>query len=161
MSDPKAASNRMAWPKCPPPLQFFILLGAGALLQWRWPGTLGLDALPLRLGVGLSLVALGLALAVWGIRSLRSSGSTVEFNKPVEGLACRGPYTFTRNPVYVALVLVALGFAAALDNPWMAGGAPLLVLGISTLVIPLEERFLAERFGDEYKQYCARVRRWL
>ena len=70
-------------------------------------------------------------------------------------------YRFTRNPIYLALALAYLGFALAVDSAVaLAVLAPLLVL-VRVGVIAREERYLAGKFGDEYRRYMASVRRWL
>lgn len=73
----------------------------------------------------------------------------------------RGPYRFTRNPGYVALALVFAGIAV------LTGGVWILLMLVPTLVvidrgvIAREERYLEESFGEEYRKYRSRVRRWI
>jgi len=72
-----------------------------------------------------------------------------------------GIYRFTRNPMYVGLALVLLGWAALLSSPWALLGPLVFVLYINRFQIAPEERVLSAKFGAAYTEYIARVRRWL
>ena len=76
-------------------------------------------------------------------------------------LITRGPYRFTRNPMYLSLVLVYIGVAGMLTLVWPLLLLPLPVVIINTIVIPFEEARLQDVFGAEFAQYCSNVRRWL
>jgi len=145
----------------PPPALFVVIFVAGLVAAYFLPLRFLPDTLPARLGVGMPLFALAALFGAWGSSTFRRSGATAEFGKPVVKLVQTGPFRFTRNPIYLALVLVLAGFAAVLDNAWLAIGVPLLVLALDRLVVVHEERFLAERFGGEYAAYRRRVRRWI
>ena len=145
----------------PPPLLFFIALLAGAALDHFVPWAFLSEAFTLRWGLG-GLCCLGaLALGAWALGTLRRHRASPEFGLKVTVLVQEGPYRFTRNPLYVALVLVLLGMALALGGFWVALGVPLLILGLDRLVIAREEPFLQDRFGAEYEGYRSRTRRWL
>jgi protein-S-isoprenylcysteine O-methyltransferase Ste14 len=75
-------------------------------------------------------------------------------------LVTRGPYRFTRNPMYVGLIFVYLGEAALLKQIWPVIVLPFMIAYLNWTVIPLEEAKLKEAFQDEYERYRARVRRW-
>ncbi|MBZ5530443.1 MAG: isoprenylcysteine carboxylmethyltransferase family protein [Acidobacteriia bacterium] len=75
-------------------------------------------------------------------------------------LTTTGPYAFTRNPLYLGSVLIAIGFAVAARNWWIAGGALLMFLAIYLPVIRAEEKYLRSIFPD-YNQYAAHVPRLL
>lgn len=146
------------------PVPWVFLLGylVGALvslllpLPIRSPAALSLGRM-----AGIALVALGSLIAFSALLLFhRSSTTTVPFETPTR-FVTSGPYRASRNPMYVGLTLVYLGVAGTQGQVW-----PLIllvaVLGyIDRAVIPLEERHLLEVFGDEYRRYCARVRRWL
>ncbi len=76
-------------------------------------------------------------------------------------LVLRGPYRFSRNPMYLAMVLLYLGLGLWWACLWTLVFVPLVVWVMSAYVIRREERYLAGKFGDDYRTYCARVRRWL
>lgn len=142
-----------------PPFLYAGGLAAGALLDLVIP----LPMLPPGAGMvpGVALVGLGLALAGWCVGLFRRAGTNVPTHKPVTAIVTDGPYRFSRNPIYVALTTLSVGIAAWANSFWMLGLLiPTLVI-MNIGVIDREERYLANKFGDEYLAYKARVRRWL
>ena len=143
----------------PPPLIFigFLVLGWGADLIW--PADF-LSA-PLQYVLGGALFVLGMALAVVCISGFRRSGTEYQTHKPASALVTDGPYQYSRNPIYIALSLAHLGIAVAADSAWMMA---MLVPALAVVrygVIAREERYLEAKFGDDYRQFLATVRRWL
>lgn len=142
-----------------PPVLFAGALVAGLLLHLLAPRQ------PLAPEVARPLGALvfvaSAALARWGERTMRRAGTNVSPREPVLALVDDGPFRFTRNPLYVSLVGLYLGVSLFVDALW-----PLLLLIPVILVthygiVLREERYLERRFGDTYRAYRARVRRWL
>ena len=145
----------------PPPLLF---LGAAAigLAFDRLAGLppLGL-AIALRWALGMALLSLGLALGLSAIRAFRAAGTPPEPWEPTTAFVARGPYRFTRNPMYLGMLLGTLALAAAFDSPGVLLMVPPLVGLVQWGVIAREERYMAARFGQPYLDWKARVRRWL
>src|ERR1051325_6079921 len=115
----------------------------------------------LALWPGLALVALSVGLAIWGRQALVSAGTNVNPYRPSTAIVDSGPYRFTRNPLYVALTLMYVGLTLAFDTWW---GFILLVPVLIIMhlgVIRREERYLQRKFGESYRGYRARVRRYL
>lgn len=147
----------------PPPVFFLIALGAGFALQHFVPlpvarTTTGIDVLEI---AGAGLVIAAAALAAWALVSFRSARTSPFPERPSDSLVVRGPFRFTRNPLYLAMAAIHAGAALFANALW-----PLLflvpaVLAIRFLVIAREERYLRRRFGSEYEAYCRSVRRWL
>jgi protein-S-isoprenylcysteine O-methyltransferase Ste14 len=142
----------------PPVIAATLLLAALVLslsidvptfLAWPWRA---LGAVPIVLGVALAAAALG-----W----FRRRDTTHDpFGQP-EALVIEGPYRFTRNPMYVGVMLVLLGIALLVAQ-WPYLLVPLVfILSVRFGFVPREERRLAETFGHAYAQYRSRVRRWL
>ena len=111
---------------------------------------------------GLSLVAVGCAGIVWALAvHFAEAPRGWEFERTPNYLLTRGPYRFTRNPIYVAYGLIWPGWAV------FYGSVALLVSGLLVgpigylLVIPREERNLEARFGETYREYKRAVPRWL
>lgn len=145
-----------------PPLLFAGALLIGCLLSWLIPIGPGLGAANGRaLAVGGSLALAGLALGVLSIREFRRASTSVVPGEPSTTLLETGPYRFTRNPIYIGLVILYFGLAIVLTSAWM------LVLLIPVLIIlqrgvvEREEAYLKAKFGQAYRQYQARVPRWL
>ena len=81
--------------------------------------------------------------------------------RPTTTLGTAGPYRYSRNPLYIALTLAYLGAAVVVNTVWPVILLPGLLLVMQWGVISREERYLERRFGDEYRRYRTRVRRWL
>ena len=146
----------------PPPFIFLIGLIAG------W----GLDryvfALPLAypdsetlLVVGVSLVAIGVLLAAWGITTFRIARTSVIPHHSASRLVTAGPYRFTRNPMYTGLLIAYVGATALLGTLWPLVLLPFVIFVMIRFVIQREERYLSDAFDADYFAYRGRVRRWL
>jgi protein-S-isoprenylcysteine O-methyltransferase Ste14 len=147
----------------PPPLAFLGGLGVGFALQHFFPAHIqrsSLGILVLHL-VGAVLLVTSAALASFAFISLRQERTSPLPDRPTTSLVVRGPFSFTRNPLYLSMSLLHAAVSLFANALW-----PLLflvpaVISIRYLVIEREERYLARRFGAEYKTYCRQVRRWL
>jgi protein-S-isoprenylcysteine O-methyltransferase Ste14 len=100
-----------------PPVLYLAGLAVGFLLHWLWPLPLvPLGAiLALRVAGG-ALIAAGFALPLWAAATFRGIGTTPNPTRPTTALAFRGPYRFTRNPMYLGLALLSVGIAFAADT---------------------------------------------
>jgi protein-S-isoprenylcysteine O-methyltransferase Ste14 len=143
-----------------PPILFAAAVAAAIILDriypLSWPG---LDDRPARIA-GYALGLAGAALSVWGILTLIRARTTVLPNKAVDHLVTEGAFRFRRNPIYMGEVFIFLGLAQVTYNIWLAIVAPVFAAAILLLAILPEERHLEARFGDEYREYKARTRRW-
>lgn len=138
-----------------------ILLGAG--LQRLWPLHLGVEIPTLyRYGIG-GAIAVGsfLGLGLYSVLIFRSTGQNENPWKPTPGIVERGPFRLTRNPMYLQMVLVCVGFAMILMNPWIVLLTPACAWTLQRFAILPEEAYLERKFGDSYLAYKRRVRRWL
>jgi protein-S-isoprenylcysteine O-methyltransferase Ste14 len=143
-----------------PPLLLVAVLAAGwlagRLFPLPWPG---LDDWPARL-VGYALGAAGIALVAWALATLYRAGTTVLPNQGADRLVTDGPFRWRRNPIYLGDILILLGLAELTHNIWFAILAPVFALAVFKLAIVPEERHLEERFGQAYRDYKERTRRW-
>lgn len=141
-----------------PPVVALACLGLAWGVDRAWPG----PALPPEtLWASLFFFALGAGLAGWALATFHSRNTTHEpFGTPA-ALVVSGPFRFTRNPMYVGVVLVLIGFAALLQRAVLLAAPVAFVLLMTTAQIPFEERRMRRLFGDAYAEYCTRVRRWL
>jgi protein-S-isoprenylcysteine O-methyltransferase Ste14 len=147
--------------KIPPPL---VAL-ATALLMWltSWVAR-PIDApLAWRLGIAAALVALGQSISISGIVAFRRAKTTPNPLKPTaaSSLVSSGIYRFSRNPMYLGLLLTLLAWAVFLASPAALAFLPLFVLYMNRYQIGPEERVLSSLFGAEYAAYKQKVRRWL
>jgi len=160
MSD-STSPERGARVRIPPPLAFVACIGLGALAQWAVaPARLPVDR-ALRIGVGVGLIALAVALLGAARRWFVRTGQNPAPWKPSPELILAGPYRFTRNPMYLAMTTFQVGLGIALDNLWISGLAFVALAVVHFAAVRPEERYLTEKFGDSYKQYLAKVRRYL
>jgi len=112
-------------------------------------------------GLGVVFLVIWFALAISANLTFRRKGTPVNPYAPTTALAQDGPYRFTRNPMYLGLVLLTVGFALVMNSMWLILIAVPIMLALRNLVIVHEERYLEGKFGDEYRDYSKRVRRWL
>ena len=143
----------------PPPLIYLACFLVGLGLQ-QLVALPRLPAAPWRL-VGVALLAFWLALTVASFRRFRTARTSVIPVRPATALVIEGPYRFTRNPMYLGLLSLYVGVACWLGLLWPVLLAPVLVGVVQRSVIQREERYLERRFGGDYRQYRAQVRRWL
>ncbi|MEJ7842573.1 MAG: isoprenylcysteine carboxylmethyltransferase family protein [Rubrobacter sp.] len=143
----------------PPPLIFAGALVAGLLLNRLRPTPF----LPRTLSrlLGWPLVVAGLLLGLWGFREMRRAGTNVDPYHPTTAIVERGPYGFTRNPLYVGMTLIYSGISARANASPAALLLPAALHVVHYKVIKREERYLEEKFGEEYLRYKGRVRRWI
>jgi protein-S-isoprenylcysteine O-methyltransferase Ste14 len=110
---------------------------------------------------GGALIAIGIALMAAGIRNFSRADTPVPSNQPVRALVTTGIHGWSRNPIYVGMLLLYAGIGVATRSPWtLLLALPLLVI-LRYGVVAREERYLERRFGDSYRDYKAHVRRWL
>jgi protein-S-isoprenylcysteine O-methyltransferase Ste14 len=108
-----------------------------------------------------SLILIGVALFAAGMRNLSRAGTPVPTNEPTRALATTGIHGWTRNPIYLGMFLVYGGIGIAVRSPSILILMLPLALAIRYGIVAREEAYLERRFGDAYRDYKARVRRWV
>jgi protein-S-isoprenylcysteine O-methyltransferase Ste14 len=108
-----------------------------------------------------SLILIGVALAAAAIRNFSRAATPVPTNQPTRALVTTGIHGWSRNPIYLGLFLVYVGIGMAARSPWALILTLPLAITIRYGVVAREEAYLERRFGDAYRDYKARVRRWL
>lgn len=107
------------------------------------------------------LVLIGIAMFAAGIHNFTQAGTAVPGTKPTDALVTTGIHGWSRNPIYLGMFLVYVGIGLVTRKPWIL----ILLLPVAVTirygVVALEEAYLERRFGDAYRDYKARVRRWL
>jgi protein-S-isoprenylcysteine O-methyltransferase Ste14 len=110
---------------------------------------------------GYALIVVGLLVAWWGIAMFAAARTTIFPFQPANALVQRGPYRFTRNPMYLGMCLGYVGLALLVNAGWPVLMLPVVILAMNRFVIREEEKYLQQRFGDDYAAYRRRVRRWI
>ena len=143
----------------PPPFLYVGHFLLGWLLD-RWIPLPALPRTPSRLLAAVLLLP-GFGLLFWSLwLFLRARTSPLPM-RPTTAIVRSGPYRWTRNPMYLAMLLLYLGVALLFDVVWALLLTPVLVTLVGRLVIAREERYLEARFPADYPQYKREVRRWL
>ena len=147
--------------KVPPP----AVLAAVGLLMWAVAALSGPPRLPRawRVSAATILAVGGAAIGLVAVGSFRGARTTVHPTRPEHSsaLVTTGIYRRTRNPMYLALLLALLAFAALLGKVRSHALSAVIVLYIDRFQIGPEERVLRSLFGEEFERYCERVRRWI
>jgi protein-S-isoprenylcysteine O-methyltransferase Ste14 len=146
-------------PRLRPPVTALLLLALAFAVDRLFPSA---PWIPARLRwLGLVPIGAAVALGTWALATFHARHTTHEpFGTP-RALVVSGPYRFTRNPMYLALTTLLVAVAWCMRTaPWW--GVPVaFFLYVRLVNVPHEERLLDTLFGDAYRDYRARVRRWL
>jgi protein-S-isoprenylcysteine O-methyltransferase Ste14 len=158
MSDPNAPADHPRVVILPPVL-FFALLALTALLQWlvplRWPW----PGVSRWIGGGIFIAAF--LFAAWARALFRRAGTNVNPRRPATTIVSHGPYRMTRNPMYLSMVVAFIGATLAMRSMWGFGLLVVLAFVLHFGVIRREEPYLEAKFGEMYRSYRQRVRRWI
>ena len=143
----------------PPPLIFFAGLIVGFALDFFWP--VPLEPMEIRIYAGGFIILISFVPAIWMMRLFIKARTNLDVRKPTHKIVTSGPFRWTRNPAYLSLSLLVLGIAIVADSIWV-----LLLLVVAMIVthykvILREEAYLEQKFGVEYLEYKASVRRWI
>jgi protein-S-isoprenylcysteine O-methyltransferase Ste14 len=145
-----------------PPGAFFaaVLLTLG-LARWLSLGLLtGLPRSP-ALVIGIAVMAVALLINVTGVLAFRRASTNINPYKPALNVVRDGPYRFTRNPMYLGMVVFVAGLGVAISTLWGPILAGLLWAVLHWGVVLREELYLTEKFGDAYSELVSATRRWL
>jgi len=147
--------------KIPPPIVGLVL----AIAMWNalplpppWPVDPSLSRT-----IAIALAALGLACDALGLVAFLRRRTTINPLAPTRScvLVTSGIYRLTRNPMYLGMSLLLLAWALWLDTMWGLVGPIAFALYITRFQIRPEERVLEQKFGDAFRAYASRVRRWI
>jgi protein-S-isoprenylcysteine O-methyltransferase Ste14 len=145
-----------------PPVLYFACLVLGFAFDHLLPLPLAYPGVAwVGRTAGGGLIVAGLAIMAAGIRNFSRAATPVPSNQPVRALVTTGIHGWSRNPIYVGMFLLYAGIGMSARSPWVLILALPLVIILRYGVVAREERYLEGRFGDAYRDYRARVRRWL
>jgi protein-S-isoprenylcysteine O-methyltransferase Ste14 len=158
MREEYMAEDRIDSPgvKVPPPLLFAGTFLLGVALERLFP----VRRRQAR-ALGTGLVAGGIAFAGWARILFLRRGTTVLPFKPASALVEEGPFSVSRNPIYVGFLAIYVGSCLLRRSAWPFLLLPGVVVVMQKAVIDREEAYLERRFGEDYLSYKDRVRRWL
>ncbi len=144
--------------RIPPPIWMFLFLAIAGTASYVLPIPANSRVLPL----GIALIVAGFALAFSAQRIFRREGTELNpVSERNKALIVTGPYRFTRNAMYLGLILLSLGIAFAVGTWPMFVVPALIFVLVSTLHIPMEEAKMRRQFGPAFDAYTAKVRRWI
>lgn len=145
-----------------PPLIYIAAVAIGVILNWLWP----LPWLPNPLNeflfaVGGIVVVLAILMDISAIRTMKRAKTTIMPHRGSEHLVTRGPFSFTRNPIYLGNTMLMIGIGLTSGVLWLILLAPVAAFTTQKLAIEGEESHLEARFGKKYRDYAKKVRRWI
>lgn len=148
--------------RIPPPAMFAFAFLAGVAIQQYVPVRIESSGTTNAFHkIGLVLIVAGFAIALAAAALFAINRTSIIPHGTASKLLQGGPFRFTRNPMYLSLVVVYLGAAAAFAQAWPLLLLPLPIVVVDRIVIPFEESRLHDVFGNAYDEYRVRVRRWL
>ena len=145
-----------------PPLVPLSTILIGALLNSPWRIALGLEVSSVaRYWVGGLIIFVSFfGLSLWAVVLFRRTDQSVKPWESTPTIVDGGPFRLTRNPMYLQMILICIGFAVIFMNVWILLLTPVCVWILQTSVIVPEEEYLERKFGEVYLAYKRRVRRW-
>ena len=111
--------------------------------------------------IGIPLVIGAVALFGWAVVTMRRGGASVPTHTPTEAIVMAGPYRFSRNPIYLAMMLLLVGLGCWTNSIWFLTWAVVAIVLLTHFVIKREEAYLERKFGESYLDYKRSVRRWI
>ena len=144
----------------PPPILMAIALVVAIILDWAPPRFLAPMGFNAQVIIGVLLVAGSLLLVAAAVRTFRREGTNVVPTRPALKIVTSGPYRFTRNPMYLSMVLFMLGISLIFSLEWGVILTPILWIGYDRLIVAREEAYLSAKFGGDYQALLKRPRRW-
>ena len=142
-----------------PPLIYAAPLMVGILIQRILP--LHFLSQPVALWLGILFLGLGLLILLSAVLTMQQAGTNIDPGQPATQLVTRGPFRFSRNPIYLGFTIGYLGTGIWANTLWPILILPIILLVIQYGVIKREERYLENKFGAAYYEYKAHVRRWI
>ena len=142
----------------PPPLIFLGAMGIGLLAHWIRPVAV---RPPAWWGFGALLVLFGVVIMEWSAYLFRKHKTAVFPWKPTRLIVTSGPYSQTRNPIYLGFALIQLGIGVWSNRLAVVLMVIPAIFATNAWIIAREESYLERKFGEPYRAYLKQVRRWI
>ena len=147
--------------RTPPPVYFFACLCAGLLLEYLFPLHVLSLSPALRSFIGWAFILISGYFAISAFIVLIRNKTPFNPSKSTTKIVTEGSYRFSRNPLYFSLLLLLFGIAVLMVSLWLFCVIPILFTLFLFKAVKPEERYLSQKFGKEYADYAAKVRRWI
>lgn len=158
MSDDTESPNRFPWP----PVLYVSAIAVAAILNYAYPlPWIGRPLSDFLFAIGCIMLVAVVAIDVAAMRTLSRAKTTVMPHRATAHLVTRGPYAFTRNPIYLGNTMLMIGIGFVSGIAWFPILAVAAAFVTQKLAIEREERHLTARFGKAYRDYKKKVRRWI
>ncbi|MDX1406235.1 MAG: isoprenylcysteine carboxylmethyltransferase family protein [Woeseiaceae bacterium] len=156
-------NEKSAAVKFPPPILAILTIVAGHILGRFVPLFPNLTLpTPARYWVGALICVLAVVVfVVLPARQFQQTGQDPKPWTPTPEIVVTGMYRFTRNPMYLGMLVFCLGFAVILADAWIVILTPVCAWLLYVVAIRHEEAYLEEKFGESYRAYKNTVRRWI
>lgn len=145
----------------PPPLLGLACIGLAYLARHYKPLPLFMDRGPVPIGLGAGLCVLAAIIIFIARRQMVAQGTHPNPYRPTQSIVVTSIYKWSRNPIYIAFLLVVLAFAFFANSVWFIVMVGLLFCLLHFGVVKREEHYLSQKFGESYRDYCRHVRRWI
>jgi protein-S-isoprenylcysteine O-methyltransferase Ste14 len=140
-----------------------VLYAAAFLVGLAAELALPTDLLPRVAGLwlGALIIVISIPIVISAVRALLRGRTAFDARKPTTSIVTDGAFRYSRNPTYLSLTLLYVGVALMLDSLWVLVMVVPAVAVTQWGVVLREERYLESKFGEEYRRYAQRVRRWI
>ena len=144
-----------------PPTVFYACLACGGILEFGFPSNIPIFSFPVRIALGLVVGIAGFIFMLVAHESFKRIGTAVPTNQSASAVVVKGPYRFSRNPMYVGGSAFFLGIGLIAGSLWILVLYLPLAFYLACYVVPREEAYMEREFGNDYRLYSNKVRRWI
>lgn len=143
----------------PPPLVYVLWMVFGGILQKFYPTGIGIPFDHQYWGLGMVILGVGFLIYVSSV--FKKAETNIKPWEPTNNIITTGIYRKSRNPIYLGFNIFPIGLGIFFDNLWVFLSFLPSAFMLYHIAIKKEEAYLEEKFGDEYRAYTSKVRRWI
>lgn len=114
----------------------------------------------LLIAIGLALIVASIGLFALSHREFNHHHQPTDPGQPTSQIITTGVFSISRNPLYLSCAILLFGLALTLNNLWIGIALLISLIACTYVLIAPEEKYLAAKFGEEYREYADTVRRW-